>query len=1261
MAPPGIVAGRFVIERLAGSGGMGHVYRALDRETGEPAAVKILHGGDAARFAREAEILAGLRHPAIVRYLAHGDAPDGAPFLAMEWLDGEDLGERLRRGALDERDTLALAVAVAGALALAHARGVVHRDIKPQNLFLPGGDPARVKVLDFGVARLAWTPSRGATRTGAILGTPGYMAPEQLSGARGVDARADVFSLGAVLFECVTGQPAFPGEHVMTILAKVLLEEPPRARHIQPGISRGLDELLARALAKDPEARPEGGAALAAEIANLAPAGPESLAAPRMTLPPRSTSLTAGEQRRLFVILAAGGDTLVETLTPEQSSSQAERLRAIAATFGVRLDVLHDGAVIAALEARGAATDQAAIAARCALSVRAELGAVTVALGTGLGSLAGSLPVGEVIDRAVFTLRAAGDRAGCVVVDDATAALLEGRFELAGEAGVRWIAREHGGAAAPRTLLGRPTPCVGREREMATLEAVVAEAADEGVARAVLVTAPAGAGKSRLLHELVASLGRRRAGALVWIARGDPMRAGSPYGMIGDMLRGAASIDDGDPGAALGAALAELAGVEGAIEGADAAQRGERLRRAWVDLLAAETAARPVVLVFDDLHWGDLPTVKLVDAALRELRDRPLVAFAFGRPEVHERFPRLFADRDLLEIRLPELTRRASERLARMVLESGVPAAVVDAVVSRAAGNAFYLEELIRAVAEGRGEGLPDTVLAMTQARLERLDPAVRRVLRAASILGDVFWRGAVLALLGGDPGVSFPRDLCERELLTALGEGRFRGEEEYAFRHALLREAAYATLTEADRALGHRLAGEWLERAGETNALVLAEHFERGGEPARAVSWYRRAAEQALAGNDLQGTVDRAERGVACGASGDELGALRVIEMDACLWRGDFLGAERCGAEALPMLARGSGGWCRAAGPMLWFTGELGHVDRAAAVAGELLGWLAEHDLELRSPGDQASFAAGLAIVSAAMQASGQHQLAAQVLERLDRATAGAGDPTVAGWRAFAGFYRAHFGACDPGASLALAREGAAAFDRAGHLLGLAMTRSAVGVAELGLGAFAGAAETLAVTVEGASQIGAHYWTAWAMLCRGVALGHLGETAAARRDLGAAIEAFSQRELKSLAAYGRARLAEVLAREGDLEGALAQALSAVSVRPMASAYRIELSAILAELLLALGRHDEALASARRGVHLLESLGGAAPAEVRARLSHAEALEATGAGARAELALARDRLMLRADRIADPALRRRFLEEVPENARTLRRAAGSMG
>jgi serine/threonine protein kinase len=176
--PGEVVAGRFTIERPAGYGAMGAVYRAMDRLTGAPVALKVLHKEGSkrnVRFEREATLLAALRHPAVVRYVLHGATPAGAPFLAMEWVDGETLSDRLTDAPLSVEDSILVMSTIASALAEAHAHGVVHRDLKPGNVLLADGDVRRVKVIDFGIAR---RPESELTATGVAIGSPGYMAPE---------------------------------------------------------------------------------------------------------------------------------------------------------------------------------------------------------------------------------------------------------------------------------------------------------------------------------------------------------------------------------------------------------------------------------------------------------------------------------------------------------------------------------------------------------------------------------------------------------------------------------------------------------------------------------------------------------------------------------------------------------------------------------------------------------------------------------------------------------------------------------------------------------------------------------------------------------------------------------------------------------------------------------------------------------------------------------------------------------------------------
>jgi serine/threonine protein kinase len=266
-----VITRRFEVEEKIGSGGMSTVYRACDRETRRKVALKVLRRGgpaDAERFDREARVLADLTHPAIVRYVAHGETDEGDPYLAMEWLDGEDLAERLLRSKLAPSDAVKLGVQVAEALGEAHARGIVHRDIKPSNIFLEGGEIGRVKLLDFGMAR--WSQvARMATITGTVLGTPAYMAPEQARGDKKVGPQADVFALGCVLFECLTGKAAFAGDHMLATLTKLLLDEPPKVRSENSDVPPALAAVVERMMDRDPARRPANGVEAATSLTRL--------------------------------------------------------------------------------------------------------------------------------------------------------------------------------------------------------------------------------------------------------------------------------------------------------------------------------------------------------------------------------------------------------------------------------------------------------------------------------------------------------------------------------------------------------------------------------------------------------------------------------------------------------------------------------------------------------------------------------------------------------------------------------------------------------------------------------------------------------------------------------------------------------------------------------------------------------------------------------------------------------------------------------
>src|SRR5436190_1551288 len=193
-----VIDDRFTLEQLAGFGGMGHVYRARDQLSGSCVAVKVMHDAERlelGRFAREGQILATLSHPGIVRYIDSGITAEGEPYLVMEWLSGDTLAAHLQQLPLTLAETCALGRRVASALSAVHRRGVVHRDIKPSNLFLRGGAVDKAVLIDFGMARRPLADPK-LTVTGTMLGTPGYISPEQVYNVPNLDGRSDLFSLG---------------------------------------------------------------------------------------------------------------------------------------------------------------------------------------------------------------------------------------------------------------------------------------------------------------------------------------------------------------------------------------------------------------------------------------------------------------------------------------------------------------------------------------------------------------------------------------------------------------------------------------------------------------------------------------------------------------------------------------------------------------------------------------------------------------------------------------------------------------------------------------------------------------------------------------------------------------------------------------------------------------------------------------------------------------------------------------------------------
>jgi hypothetical protein len=806
------------------------------------------------------------------------------------------------------------------------------------------------------------------------------------------------------------------------------------------------------------------------------------------------------------------------------------------------------------------------------------------------------------------------------------------------------------------------------------------------------VTAAAGMGKSRLRAEFVKRMRERHSEIATWVGRGDSLRAGSTLDLLAQALRGALGLHDGEPlsarhdklrarvaqhvpladrdrvtaflGELVGAPVPDANGDAGnsgdALRAArqDASLMSEQMRRAWLDFLRAETAAHPVLLVLEDLHWGDFGTVRFIDAALRDLGKQPWMVLALARPEVFEIFPKLWADRqNVQELRLKELGRKAGERLVRQVLGDTVGSDTVERLVKQADGNAFYLEELIRAVAQGKDQALPETVLAMVETRLGRLPLDARRVLRAASVFGELCWESGVALLLGEVMPAAAVAEwlalLVEQEVLMVRPDSRFPGERELAFRHALLREGAYATLTADDERLMHRLAGEWLERHGEGDPMVLAGHFERGGDGASAARHYLRATQQAMHVHDPQAAMARTALGLAC----DPPPELRIALLGFRCEAADFVqqAALDEAEELLRLATPGSVPWGQA---MDAYNGGLLRAGRIE----ELLASIARlHDVTPTSDG-VGSTSLALFVGVILLDLLGQVRQGTALEQSFLPSVRARGDqePLARWWWHTSVANRAAYAHDDPWTAVQHTAPLHDLLDAIGGELFSVAVQLQHGTNQWYLGALESAAEALEAipVVDTALATGSsvrRFMLSWLYA-------DLGEFARARALATQLAESGRARHNPLEEGRGRWVFAEVLRRDSDLEGADREVGIALTMAVPLD--RPGVLATLSALRLAQGRAADALAAAEDAMARSEAMGGCGLFRgAFMRLAHAEALHATGAhdAAARAIADARARLLTIADKIADPDYKTSFLERVPENARTLALADAWLG
>ncbi|HNN92771.1 MAG TPA: protein kinase [Pseudomonadota bacterium] len=1301
--PVGTLLGnRFEVLKLAGQGGMGAVYQAQDRFSGDLVALKLLHAAaqssdESERFLREARFLSDLQHPGIVAYLAHGQTPLGQPYLAMEWLPGCDLSQRLRMGSLSIRDTLQLVDRAADALSHAHQRGIIHRDIKPSNLFLVDGDVGKVKLLDFGVARQTMR-SRAETRTGLVIGTPEYMSPEQARGSRELTPAADLFSLGCVLYECLAGEPPFVADHVAAVLVRILFEDPQPLGKLRPGLPAELCDLVAVLLHKDPALRLADARELRVRLAGLGEISEPALAATLASPGLPSEGFVYQEQSLVSVVLATAGEPVSGLGVTQPGSgvrlpeTDRRQLLQALASLGGTPDFLANGTLLLTVPALVSAQDQALIAARSALLIRDRWPQSKVAMATGYGAIRGRTAVGKVVDQAAAALlsgRASEPPPGSsgVHIDPLSAELLGGRFVVTPRADHFVLLHEDFDRDDSRPLLGKPTPCVGRETELAMLEAQLRGSIDESEARMVLLCAAPGVGKSRLRHEFLRRQASRDEALTLIVGRGEMTHAGAPYGILRSALLRLCAIA---PQATLPEAqaaltlrltqrlpkaqaevtlwfLAELCQLPFPDDGKPRLQAAKQdpklmrdcLRDALRTFFSAELQAGPMLVVLDDLQWGDALSLSILEELLRVHASAPLFVLAFARPEVRTALPRLQQMSQVQVLTLKSLSKRACERLIIGVLGGAVPPEIVTRAVAQCAGNALFLEELIRAIAEGRADAASETVVAMLQARLGKLPARARRAVLAASVFGTRFSATGVAALVGSADVTAELTALVEAEILYSHTQSSPGPSTEYEFRHALLRDAAYALLTEADAAAGHLRAAEFLAGQADRAPAIIADHFERGGAGERAAPQYLLAVRAELTSGDTESSLRFLDRGLACTRDRRLRGEFLSLRALRGILQNQFDECVEPATQAMQLLPAGSSGWCIA----IWAAQYVALARHDAGRVGELVMQLIHTDPE---PSADVQYVEALMGVSSPLTWAAPAPLLQILHGRLTTYVERAA-PHNPGIRRHLHFFRACLYLNREPKPWSLLSEADAA-QRLSELIGDRLTAALMpfGLTAFGwvaVGDHIGLRQRLRQQGERLRYPHDAFVLPWWQLASAVNLLELDDRAAwdeAEPLIAALRSETSGSPIFPLFGVGLA--AKLALLRGDAETAAGlgrQLVPTLSVLPILALTGVT-SLLLA--LVRLGQLVEARGLAEQLLPLFSMLGGAGMHELPARIAVVEVFEATGAHAQARAALIEvlAQIKLRCDDIADPHFRAQFQSHHPacKRATTLAQAFG---
>ncbi|MDP2269613.1 MAG: protein kinase [Archangium sp.] len=922
-----LVDGRFRIESHLATGGMGEVYRAEHVHLKRPIALKLLRrslSGDVemwGRFEREAQLVSRLENAHIVRVFDFGRTADGQLFLAMEFVEGETLEARIKRGLLSPAEAVEILAQVLDGLNEAHGLGVVHRDLKPPNIMLgqrrDGG--VRAKILDFGIARLsdalAEVDSSKLTQIGMVMGTPAYLAPEQAL-ADELDHRTDIYAMGCVAYELLTGRPPFIGAELRKVISQHLTAAPLDPAQLRPELSAlpALSAAVLKALAKEREHRfqnvlefrealrqslqPQGEVSLAQLVpAPSAPWPPaaewQPAPAPAEAPTPLPTAAPSNEANDFFGSVGPGRSRPAETARSATSPQpQGEGVF-------VRLEVLGPPPASAPAQACLSRVQEAVTRTGGFVARQDEEGVTFGFIGQG-GPPSGRATRAMLLARESVTLESARLRVSATVRGLAGPSAFplgepvvdKIRRQLAlGRANTLWLEQRLAGPAArlceitatqtaglvacgtPRRRARAVPELVGRKPLVETLERRLTSL-QQGVVAPLVLTGPSGCGLSALSNTLL-TVARKR-GALALSTTGLP----EPFGALIELLCVAVGVHPSERFSRLPAVLEPLPIIDSARQSAlglagvrplpvplTPGQAVHALR----GVLRAAAVDKPLVLSFDGLHAMDEGSIDaFVSMASRPVSRELIVGFA-----APSAFDAKLADQQSTPI--PPLEPAESARLISLSLGAVAGPALARFVHAQSQGLprtalqlASWLDEGGLLVdAEGGMVELCEPALAAppegaTVAALQAMPLDQRRVLQAAALLGARFDQSVLREVV---PAATPPllTALQNAGWLTSEGPRRGRFTNRSSF-------SAVPTLSPHEAGAVHLAAASALIAQGQADAasvdaLQLASHLTAAGDAARAAPLWKHGLDQALARRDPR-TASRAWAGLSAAVS---------------------------------------------------------------------------------------------------------------------------------------------------------------------------------------------------------------------------------------------------------------------------------------------------------------------------------------------------------------------------------------------------------